>query len=107
MSYRAYEPEQEMLLPASLQDWRPKGHLAYFIGDTVDALDLKAFYARYTGGGSRNQPFQPAMLVKVLVYGYATGVLSSRKMERRLHEDLAFRMLGAGNFPKQIGRAHV
>ncbi|MDQ3057556.1 MAG: IS1182 family transposase, partial [Pseudomonadota bacterium] len=100
MSYRPYEPEQEMLLPASLQDWLPKGHLAYFISDTVDALNLSAFYARYAGGGSRNQPFHPSMMVKVLVYGYATGVFSSRKMERRLHEDLAFRMLGAGNFPK-------
>ena len=66
MSYRPYEPEQEILLPASLQDWLPKGHLAYFIGDTVDALDLSAFFARYTGGGSRNQPFHPAMMVKVL-----------------------------------------
>ena len=100
MSYRPYEPEQELLLPASLQDWLLKGHLAYFIGDTVDALDLKAFYSRYEGGGSRNQPFHPAMMVKVLVFGYATGVFSSRKIERRLHEDLAFRMLGAGNFPK-------
>lgn len=100
MSDRPYEPQQEMLLPASLQDWLPKEHLAYFIGDTVDALDLKAFNARYEGGGSRNQPFHPAMMVKVLVYGYATGVFSSRKIERRLHEDLAFRMLGAGNFPK-------
>jgi transposase len=100
MSYRPYEPQQEMLLPASLQDWLPKGHLAYFIGDTIDALNLKAFYARYEGGGSRNQPFHPAMMVKLLVYGYATGVFSSRKIERRLHEDLAFRMLGAGNFPK-------
>ena len=100
MSYRPYEPQQEMLLPASLQDWLPKGHLAYFINDTVDALELKAFYARYEGGGARNQPFHPSMMVKVLVYGYATGVFSSRKIERRLHEDLAFRMLGAGNFPK-------
>jgi transposase len=100
ISYRPYEPQQEMLLPASLQDWLPKGHLAYFISDTVDALDLSAFYARYAGGGARNQPFHPAMMVKVLVYGYATGVFSSRKIERRLHEDLAFRMLGAGNFPK-------
>ena len=60
-----------MLLPASLQDWLPKGHLAYFISDTVDALDLKAFYARYAGGGARNQPFHPAMMVKLLVYGCA------------------------------------
>jgi transposase len=100
ISYRPYEPQQEMLLPASLQDWLPKGHLAYFISDTIDALGLGAFYARYAGGGARNQPFHPAMMVKVLVYGYATGVFSSRKIERRLHEDLAFRMLGAGNFPK-------
>ena len=99
-SYRPYDPEQVMLLPAALQDWLPKGHLAYFINDTVDALDLSAFYARYAGGGARNQPFHPSMMVKVLVYGYATGVFSSRKIERRLHEDLAFRMLAAGNFPK-------
>ena len=100
ISYRPYEPQQELLLPASLQDWLPEGHLAYFISDTVDALDLSAFYARYAGGGARNQPFHPLMMVKVLVYGYATGVLSSRKIERRLHEDLAFRLLGAGNFPR-------
>ena len=99
-SYRPYEPDQVMLLPAAPQDWLPQGHLAYFISDTVDALDLKAFYVRYEGGGSRNQPFHPAMMVKVLVYAYASGVFSSRKIERRLHEDLAFRMLGAGNFPR-------
>ena len=95
ISYRPYEPQQVMLLPASLQDWLP-----YFISDTVDALDLSAFYARYAGGGARNQPFHPAMMLKVVVFGYATGVFSSRKIERKLHEDLAFRMLGAGNFPK-------
>jgi transposase len=99
-SYRPYEPDQVMLLPAAPQDWLPPGHLAYFISDTVDTLDLKAFYARYEGGGSRNQPFHPAMMVKVLVYAYATGVFSSRKIERKLHEDLAFRMLAAGNFPR-------
>ena len=89
-----------MLLPAAPQDWLPPGHLAYFIHDAIDTLDLSASYARYEGGGARNQPFHPAMMVKVLVYGYATGVFSSRKIERRLHEDLAFRMLAAGNFPK-------
>ena len=75
-----------MLLPAAPQDWLPAGHLAHYINDTVDALELKAFYARYEGGGSRNQPFHPAMMVKVLIYAYATGVFSSRKIERRLHE---------------------
>lgn len=98
-SYRPYDPAQVLLLPAAPQDWLPPGHLAYFISDTIEALDLKGFYARYEGGGSRNQPFHPAMMVKVLVYGYATGVFSSRKIARRLHEDLAFRMLAAGNFP--------
>ena len=95
-SYRPYEPDQ--LLPAAPQDWLPAGHRAHFIQDTVDALDLEAFYARYEGGGSRNQPFHPAMMVKVRVC--ATGVFSARKIERRLHEGLAFRMPAAGNFPR-------
>jgi len=88
-----------MLLPAALQDWLPEGHLAYFINDTIDSLDLSAFHARYAKDGPRNQPYHPAMMVKVLVYGYATGVFSSRKLARKLHEDVAFRVLGAGNFP--------
>ena len=98
-SYLPYAPGQSLLLPPALEDWLPDGHLAYFISDTVDALDLSAFHARYAKGGPRNQPFHPAMMVKVLVYGYATGVFSSRKLARRLHEDVAFRVLAAGNFP--------
>ena len=94
-----YLPEQQYLLPCALQDWLQPGHLAYFVSDTVDSLDLKAFHARYEGGGSRNQPFHPAMMVKVLVYAYATGVFSSRKIARKLHEDVALRVLGANNFP--------
>ena len=88
-----------MLLPAALQDWLPEGHLAYFINDTIDSLDLSAFHARYAKGGPRNQPYHPAMMVKVLVYGYATGVFSSRKLAKKLHEDVAFRVLAAGNYP--------
>lgn len=98
-SYLPYEPRQQQLLPSALQDWLPEGHLAYFINDTIDSLDLSAFHARYAAGGSRNQPFHPTMMVKVLVYGYATGVFSSRKIARKLHEDVAFRVLAAGNFP--------
>ena len=98
-SYIAYHPEQQQLLPSALQDWLPQGHLAYFISDTVDSLNLSAFHARYAEGGPRNQPFHPAMMVKVLVYAYATGVFSSRKIARKLHEDVAFRVLGADNFP--------
>jgi transposase len=99
-SYLPYDPTQTLLLPPALQEWLPEGHLAYYISDTVDALDLSAFHARYAGGGPRNQPFAPAMMVKILLYGYATGVFSSRKIARKLHEDVAFRVLAAGNYPK-------
>lgn len=98
-SYLPYLPDQDFLLPHSMREWLPEGHLAYFINDTVDSLDLRAFHARYAKDGPRNQPFHPAMMVKVLIYGYATGVFSSRKLARKLHEDVAFRVLGAGNFP--------
>ena len=98
-SYIPYHPEQQQLLPSALQDWLPQGHLVYFISDTVDSLNLSAFHARYAKDGPRNQPFHPAMMVKVLVYAYATGVFSSRKIAKKLHEDVAFRVLGADNFP--------
>lgn len=99
-SYLPYDPQQQFLLPPALEEWLPEGHLAYFISDTVDLLDLSAFHARYAGGGPRNQPFHPGMMVKVLLYAYASGVFSSRKIARKLHEDVAFRVLAAGNFPK-------
>ena len=98
-NYLPYEPQQMLLLPEALQDWLPEGHLAHFISDTVDTLELSAFHARYDKDGPRNQPFHPAMMVKVLVYGYASGVFSSRKIAKKLHEDVAFRVLAAGNFP--------
>lgn len=98
-TYRPYDPDQLLLLPASLKEWLPEQHLAYFVSDAVDALDLKAFHARYEGDGRRRQPFDPSMMVKVLVYAYASGVFSSRKIAGRLEEDVAFRVLGAGNFP--------
>jgi transposase len=99
-SYLPYDPQQQFLLPPALEEWLPEGHLAYFISDTVDLLDLNAFHVRYAGGGPRNQPFHPGMMVKVLLYAYASGVFSSRKIARKLHEDVAFRVLAAGNFPK-------
>lgn len=97
--YRRYTPNQALLLPPSLQDWLPEGHLAYFISETVDQLNLKNFVERYSKRGEGNQPYSPAMMVKVLLYGYATGVFSSRQIELKLHEDVAFRVLGANNFP--------
>jgi len=98
-SYLPYQPDQDYLLPPSLSEWLPEGHLAYFISDSVDSMELSAFHARYEEGGPRNQPFHPAMMVKVLLYAYATGVFSSRKIAAKLHEDVAFRILAAGNFP--------
>ena len=98
-TYRPYLPEQMVLLPQSLSEWLPEGHLAHFVGEAIDALDLGAFYARYAGDGRRRQPFDPLMMVKVLVYGYASGVFSSRKIATRMQEDVAFRFLGANNFP--------
>ena len=73
--------------------------MAYFVSDAIDALDLSAFLERYEGDGRRNQPFHPRMMVKVLVYGYATGVCSSRKIAKKIEEDVAFRVLAAGSFP--------
>lgn len=98
-TFRSYEPDQSLLLPPSPQDWLPEDHLAYFISDTIEALDLSGFFARYEGDGRRNRPYHPEMMVKVLVYAYATGVFSSRKIAKKLEEDVAFRVLGAGNFP--------
>lgn len=98
-SFRDYNPDQMLLLPPSLREWLPEEHLAYFVSDMVDRFDISSFYAEYEGDGRRNQPFEPRMMVKVLLYGYATGVFSSRKLARKLHEDVAFRVLAAGNFP--------
>ena len=97
--YREYQPKQSLLLPPSLQDWLPEGHLAYFISDTVEEFDLNEFRAKYQESGDGALPYEPALLVKVLLYGYANGVFSSRRIEKKLHEDVAFRVLGANNFP--------
>jgi transposase len=98
-SFRPYHPDQSYLLPPCPRDWLPDTHLALFVSDSLDELDLGAFYARYEGDGRRNQPFDPRMMVKVLVYGYSTGVVSSRQIARKIEEDVAFRYLAAGNFP--------
>ena len=98
-TFRPYEPDQALILPPSLRDWLATDHLVFFVSDTIDQLDLSAFYGRYEGDGRRKQPYEPRMMVKVLVYAYATGTFSSRKIARKLEEDVAFRVLAAGNFP--------
>jgi len=98
-SFLPYEPNQTFLLPPSPSEWLAEDHLVYFVSEIIDRLDLGKFYARYDGDGRRNQPYDPALLVKVLVYGYATRVFCSRQLARKLYEDVGFRVLGAGNFP--------
>jgi transposase len=98
-TFRPCAPDQSLLFPPSPRDWLPEGHLAFFIADTVAALDLQALYAPYEGDGRRNQPFDPQMMVTVLVYAYATGTFSSRGIARKLEEDVAYRVLAAGSFP--------
>jgi transposase len=98
-TYRPYVPEQDLLLPPSLREWLPEDHLAYFVSDLVDHLDLSAITAVYEDEERGYPPYHPIMLTKVLVYAYCVGVFSSRKIQRRLVEDVGFRVLAAGNTP--------
>ena len=98
-TYVPYDPDQQLLLPAALQEWLPDDHLAYFISDVVDQLDLSDITARYEGERRGGPPYHPRMMVKVLLYGYCIGVASSRRIAQRLHEDIAFRVLAANNTP--------
>jgi transposase len=97
--YRPYCPEQKFLLPPSLREWLPENHLAYFVSDLIDQLDLSEVELRYEREERGYPPYHPRMMTKVLVYGYCVGVFSSRRLERRLVEDVAFRILAAGNQP--------
>jgi transposase len=97
--YRPYHPHQLLLLPPSLQEWLPEGHLAYFISDLVDSFPLHAIEEEYEDELRGAPPYDPVMMVKVLLYAYCKGVYSSRKIAQRLHEDVAFRVLAAGNTP--------
>ena len=98
-TYRPYVPEQDLLLPPSLRDWLPEDHLAYFVSDLVDHLDLSAIMKVYEDEDRGYPPYHPVMMTKVLVYAYCVGVFSSRRIQRRLREDIPFRVLAAGNEP--------
>src|SRR5665213_3445883 len=99
-TFRAYDPDQVLLISPVLADWVPDGDLAHFVSDLVEggALDLSAIYASYEG--ERGQaPYDPRLMVKLLLYGYATGVMSSRKLEAGSYRDIALRMLCADQHP--------
>lgn len=98
-TFRRFEPDQVLLMPPSLEDWLPEGHLARFVAELVDeVLDLGPFYADYTEGRGF-PPHDPRLMVRLLVYGYTTGVRSSRAIERRCVDDVGFRFLAAGQVP--------
>jgi len=98
-TYRPYCPDQLFLLPPSLQDWLPENHLSYFVSDVIDQLDLSAIESYYESDDRGQPPYHPRMMTKVLVYAYCVGIFSSRKIQKRLIEDVAFRVLAAGNQP--------
>jgi transposase len=85
------------LLPPSVQDWLPEGHLARFVVEIVEQLDLRSLKTSYAGRGS--QPYNPAMLLALLFYGYSTGIFSSRKLERSTYDSVAFRFIAANRHP--------
>jgi transposase len=91
--------EQELLLPPSLHEWLPEDHLAWFVLDAVDEIDLSAFYGVYREDGWGRAAFEPQMMVALLLYAYAIGERSSRGIERRCREDVAFRVLTANQIP--------
>ena len=90
-NFLACDRDQAFLLPPDVRDWLPSDHLAWFILDVVDQLDLGPFLAAYRTDGHGRAAYQPRMLLGVLLYAYCTGIRSSRQIERRCTEDIAFR----------------
>ena len=98
-NFLACDRDQAFLLPPDLRDWLPADHLAWFVLDVVDQLDLGPFLKAYRADGHGRAAYQPRMLLAVLLYGYCTGIRSSRQIERRCHEDIAFRVLAGNSTP--------
>ncbi len=98
-TFRVYDQDQSFLMPPSLRDWLPDDHVALFVSELVEeVLDLSPFMAAYTEARGF-PPYHPKLMLKVLLYGYTTGVRSSRKIETRCHDDVAFRYLAANGAP--------
>ena len=96
-NFRTIDRQTGFLLPPSVDEWLPERHLARFIVEVVDGLDLRAMSGDYRGSGSAS--YHPRMLLGILVYGYATGVFSSRKLERATYDSVAFRFIAANDHP--------
>jgi transposase len=91
--------DQAYLLPPSLKDWLPEGHLAWFVLDAVEQIDLSEFYKKYRTDGVGNSAFHPSMMVALLIYSYCTGERSSRKIERHCQTDVAYKVVTANQYP--------
>jgi transposase len=98
-TFLPWSPGQSFLLPPSPLDWLPEDHLARFILDTVATLELEAIYARYEGEERGHPAHDPRMMVALVLYAYCVGVPSSRKIEKRTHEDVAFRVIAGNTHP--------
>ena len=99
-AFKRYDDvNQGLLFPPSPRDWLPQDHVAWFVSDTVDQLDLDGFLERYRVCGKGEQAYPPAVMLKILLYGYSVGIFSSRKIAAGLETDVALRVLGGGLFP--------
>jgi transposase len=96
-NFVAADRETDFLFPPSMQDWLPENHMARFVVEVVDQLDLSGLTRQYAGRGSKAH--HPGVLLSLLIYGYATGVFSSRKIERATYDSIAFRYLAANTHP--------
>jgi transposase len=101
-NFRACDRDQAFLLPPDVRDWLPADHLAWFVLDVVDQLDLGPFLKAYRADGHGRAAYQPRMLLAVLLYGYCIGIRSSRQIERRCQEDIAFRVLAGNATPDHV-----
>src|SRR3989337_2289602 len=98
-NFLSCDREQDFLMPPSVREWLPAGHLAWYLLEVVERLDLDAFYGEYRADGSGRPAHDPSMMVALLVYAYARGKRSSRVIERGCVEDIAFRVIAANRVP--------
>jgi transposase len=98
-NFLSCDREQDYLMPPTMREWLPAGHLAWFVLDVVERLELDAIYGEYRADGSGRPAHEPRMMVALLLYAYAVGERSSRRIERRCAEDVAFRVIAANRAP--------
>src|ERR1700675_3275481 len=96
-NFRSIDRQTGFLLPPSVDEWLAEKHLARFVVEVIDGLDLRSMSGSYRGSGEASYP--PQLLLGLIIYGYATGVFSSRKLERATHDSVAFRFIAANQHP--------